>query len=120
MYNTIFYIIIAIIVFDFIFERVMEWLNRSWRSKPIPSELQGIYDEDKYKKQQEYSKVNSRFSMITSGFSFLVLLTFLVLQGFGWLHYQLLIFSSNPIVIGLLFFGILFFVMSSTENLFNE
>lgn len=111
MYNTIFYIIIAIIVFDFIFERVMEWLNGSWRSKPIPNELQGIYDDDKYKKQQRYSKVNSRFSMITSAFSFVILLLFLLLHGFGWLHYQLSEYFTNPIIIGLLFFGILFFGM---------
>ncbi len=111
MYNTIFFIIIAIIVFDFIFERIMEWLNSSWRSKPIPNELQGIYDESKYKKQQQYSKVNSRFSFITSGLSFVVMLVFLVFHGFGWLHYTISNYISNPIVLGLLFFGVLFFAM---------
>ena len=109
MFNTIFFIIIAIIVFDFIFERIMEWLNSSWRSKPIPNELQGIYDESKYKKQQEYSKANSRFSLLTSGFSFVVLLLFLIFHGFGWLHYSISSYISHPIVLGLLFFGVLFF-----------
>ncbi len=111
MHNTIFLIIVAIIIFDFVFERIMEWLNGSWRSKPIPNELQGIYDEAKYKKQQEYSKVNSRFSFITSGLSFVVMLLFLVFQGFGWLHYTISNYTSNPIILGLLFFGVLFFAM---------
>jgi len=111
MHNTIFLIIVAIIIFDFVFERIMEWLNDSWRSKPIPNELQGIYDEAKYKKQQEYSKANSRFSFITSGLSFVVMLLFLVFQGFGWLHYTISNYTSNPIILGLLFFGVLFFAM---------
>ena len=29
-----------------------DWLNSSWRNKPIPNELQGIYDDEKYEKQQ--------------------------------------------------------------------
>jgi len=111
MYNTIFFIILIIVVLDFIFERIMDWLNSSWRTKPIPEELAGIYDEEKYKKQQEYSKVNSRFSMLTSTFSFLVLVLVLIFQAFGWLHYSIDEFTHNPILIGLLFFGTLFFVL---------
>jgi len=111
MYNTIFFIILIIVVLDFIFERIMDWLNSSWRTKPIPEELAGIYDDEKYKKQQEYSKVNSRFSMLTSTFSFLVLVLVLIFQAFGWLHYSIEEFTHNPILIGLLFFGTLFFVL---------
>jgi STE24 endopeptidase len=111
MYNTIFVIIIVVVVFDFVFERVMQWLNSSWRTKPIPPELNGIYDNEKYKKQQEYSKVNTRFGIITTGFSFAVLLIILFTQGFGWLHYKLAYYFTNPMLIGLLFFGIIFIVM---------
>jgi STE24 endopeptidase len=111
MHNTVFYIIIAIVIFDFIFERVLDWFNSTWRNKPIPAELQGIYDNEKYKKQQEYSKVNSQFGLITSTFSFILMLLMLFFQGFGWLHYQITEHVNNPLHAGLLFFGILFFAM---------
>jgi len=111
MHNTVFYIIIAIVIFDFIFERILDWLNSTWRNKPVPAELQGIYDDEKYKKQQEYSKINSQFGLITSTFSFVLMLLMLFFQGFGWLHYQITEHVNNPLYAGLLFFGILFFAM---------
>lgn len=111
MHNTFFIIIIAIILFDFFFERILEFLNIKWRSKPIPKELEGIYNDEEYAKQQNYSKENSRFSIITSSFSVVALLIFLFYQGFGWLHYKLETQIDNPILLGLLFFGILGFGM---------
>lgn len=111
MYSSFFYIIIAIILFDFCFERILDYLNIKWRSKPIPKELEGIYNDEEYAKQQNYSKENSRFSILTSAFSFVVLLLFMFFQGFSWLHYKLDAFIENPIILGLLFFGILGFAM---------
>ncbi|MBI9066920.1 MAG: M48 family metallopeptidase [Salinivirgaceae bacterium] len=111
MYTSIFYIIIGIIVFEFIFEKYFDWLNSSWRGKPIPEELNGIYDDDKYKKQQEYAKVNSRFSNLSSAFSFLLIIGFLFLHGFGKLNHWVENYVEHPIAIGLMFFGILFFAL---------
>lgn len=107
MYNIFFYIIIAIIIFDFCFERILEYLNIKFRAKPVPKELEGIYNEDEYNKQQNYSKDNSRLSIITSSFSFVVILAFLFMQGFSWLHYLLSSYVENPILLGLAFFGVL-------------
>lgn len=86
MERIIFYIIIAIIIFDFVFERILEYLNVSWRSKQIPTELKGIYDDEKYKKQQAYSKTNSKFSVITSTVSFILIIVFLFFDGFALLN----------------------------------
>jgi len=111
MYNIYYFIIIAIIAFGFIFERILEWLNATWRSKPIPEELKGIYDDEKYSKQQEYSKVSSQFSALTSSFSFILILLFIVFHGFGKLNSWLDMYFENPIIIGLVYFAILFVVM---------
>ncbi len=108
MGSTLFYIIIAIIVFDFILERVLQYLNITWRSKPIPEELNGIYDKEKYAKQQAYSKENSRFSSLTSAFSFVLILVFLFFQGFAILNNYLSQSIENELLLGLAFFGILF------------
>jgi len=76
----------------------------------IPSRLTGIYNEDEYAKQQEYQKENSRFGLYTSLFSFVVLLTVLLLGGFGWFDEYLRQYISNEIVLTLIFFGIIYLI----------
>ena len=48
--ETIFTILLVIITFDFTLERILSFLNRKSSKKPIPKELEGIYDEEKYAK----------------------------------------------------------------------
>ena len=108
MANTIFYIIIAILVLDFLFERFLSWLNISKIQYSLPTELVGIYDEEKYATQQRYFRTNQRFGLITSSFSFLLTFGFLVFGGFGWLDGLVRDITSNEVLVSLLFFGIIF------------
>lgn len=105
--TTIFWIIIAILLFDFVFERVLDYLNTTRWSEKLPEEVKGIYDEDKYRKQQAYSKTNHRFGMLTSSFNFLLIMAMLFFQGFALVNDLALSVSDNPIWSALLFFGIL-------------
>ncbi len=73
----------------------------------IPDELTGIYDEDKYRKSQQYEKVNIGFSMITGTFSFVIILTLLFTQGFAFLDNYVSDITQNEYLRALLFFGIL-------------
>jgi STE24 endopeptidase len=106
MVQTIFYIIIAIILFDYILERVLDYLNSTYWSNEIPAELEGIYDADKYKKSQDYEKVTTRFSIFTSSLSLIVLLILLLTGGFAWLDNIVRQYTQNPIWMAILFFGI--------------
>jgi len=105
--TTIFWLIIAILVFDFVLERVLDYLNTTRWSDQVPQELKGIYDEEKYRKQQAYSKVNHRFGMLTSSFSFLLIMAMLYFQGFAVVNAWALSVSENPILSAMVFFGIL-------------
>lgn len=105
MEKTLFFIILGIIVFDFVFDRVMNYLNATRWSNLLPEELKGIYDEEKYRKSQDYARINMRFGTITSAFSLLLVLAMLVFGGFGWLDQWLRQFSENPIIIAMLFFA---------------
>ncbi len=109
MEQTIFYIIIAIIVFDYLLERFLDYLNATKRTTELPKELEGIYDAEKYKKSQEYDKVKSRFSFFTSTLSLIAMLLILFLGGFAWLDDFVRQYTTNPILMALLFFGILGF-----------
>ena len=105
---TIFILILLILTGDFILERILSLLNIKHSKLPLPKILSGIYDTEKYNKQQEYFRVNSSFGMVSSAFSFTVIMLMLVLGGFGWLDGIVTEISKNEIVQSLLFFGILF------------
>jgi STE24 endopeptidase len=107
MSQVLFYIIIGLLVADFIFERILEYLNSTQWSDQLPEEVKDIYDDEKYRQQQAYEKVNFRFSLVSSSFSFVVMLLMFLLAGFAWVNSLALAVSANPILTALVFFGIL-------------
>ncbi|MBN2480100.1 MAG: M48 family metallopeptidase [Bacteroidales bacterium] len=107
MYNTVFVIIILIIVFDFVLERVLDYLNSKSINPELPDELKDVYDADQYRRQQEYKKVNDRFSFITSSFSFTIIMLMLFLGGFSLVDSWARGITEHPVLVVLLFFAIL-------------
>ncbi|MDP4185291.1 MAG: M48 family metallopeptidase, partial [Bacteroidota bacterium] len=107
MAGIIFYLIVAIVVFDFILERTLDYLNTTRWSETLPKEVEGIYDEEKYRQSMQYEKVNYHFGILTSVFSFLLLSGMLLAGGFAWLDNWTVAISRNEIIRALVFFGIL-------------
>jgi len=105
--NIIFYIIIFILIGDYILERWLDYLNSTRWSNELPKEVEEIYDAEKYRKQQEYQKVNTRFGIFTDTLTLVVMLAMIVLGGFAWLDDYLRQYVTHPIVLALFFFGIL-------------
>ncbi|HEX9826859.1 MAG TPA: M48 family metallopeptidase [Flavobacteriaceae bacterium] len=110
--TTLFYIIIAIIIINFILDKVLDALNAKHYNDPIPEELSDVYDEAEYKKSQAYKQTNYKFGIWSSTFSLALTLAFLLLDGFEYVDTIARSYSNNPIVIALLFFGIIMFVSS--------
>lgn len=79
------------------------------RSTKLPAELQGIYDAEKYAKQQEYERVNTRFSLLSGSISFVIVLLMFFLGGFAFVDGIAKGITENSILIALIFFGILMF-----------
>jgi len=107
--QSIFYIIITIIVLNYLLDRWLAWLNSKNSSATLPKELQGIYDDEKYKKQQAYDKVNDRFSIISGTFSLLLILLMLFFKGFAFVDELSKSITTNVILLPLVFFAILMF-----------
>ena len=111
----IFWIIISVLLFDYILERFLEFLNSSHRNSKMPVELQDLYNEQEYEKQQQYEIQKSRFSMVTSTFSFLLIMGMLFFDGFAFVDTYIYNTFGTPaepihhIWAGLLFFGFLAF-----------
>lgn len=104
---TLFYIIIAILVINFIIDKVLDHFNAKHFKNALPPELDDVYDNEAYLKSQNYKATNQRFSNITSTFSFLVTLGFLWFDGFEFVDQMARSFSDNTISIALVFFGII-------------
>ncbi|HOV83966.1 MAG TPA: M48 family metallopeptidase [Paludibacteraceae bacterium] len=109
MVKILFFLIIFFVVADFVLERYLTYLNIQYSKQELPPILQNIYDEEKYKKQQEYFRTNTRFSMLTSTLSFVIILLMLIFGGFGWLDNLLRKITEHQILLPLLYFGVLFF-----------
>lgn len=107
MATTFFIIIIIILVLDYLFERYLDYLNGTYLSYELPNELSGIYDAEKYRKSQEYYRAHQRFSMITSTISMIAILLMLFFNGFAFVDDLARHYTSNPILLALLFFGII-------------
>ncbi|MFB6340505.1 M48 family metallopeptidase [Saccharicrinis sp. FJH62] len=107
MGNTVFWIIIFILIFDYFFELYLDWLNTRQLSNTLPDELKGIYSDEEYKKSQDYYKVKQRFSQITGTFSTVLIMLMLFMGGFGWLDTLVRSVTDSAVLIALLFFGII-------------
>jgi STE24 endopeptidase len=105
--DILFYIIISILLVQFIIEAVLEHLNAKHYTDAVPSELSDVFDKEEYQKSQEYKKTNYRFGMVSAVFSLCLTLMFLIFGGFDWVDAIARDFSDNPIVIALIFFGII-------------
>lgn len=107
MAQTILYLIIAIITFDYLLERLLDYLNTTRWSNALPAELKGIYDPDEYRRSQNYNRVNQRFSFLTETLSFLAILFMLLFEGFAVIDHWANEITGNPVLTAILFFGIL-------------
>lgn len=110
MENTLFYIIIGILVFNYLLSRILDYLNlKRWENR-LPGELREFYDEQKYQRAQNYNFANNKLEFISETFSFLLIIIFLIAGGFGWLNELLKAYIQHPVLLALAYFGILFIV----------
>ncbi|WP_323788077.1 M48 family metallopeptidase [Psychroserpens sp.] len=105
--TTLFYIIIGIIIINFIIDKILNALNAKHYDDVIPEELNDVYDDDDYKKSQAYKKTNYKFGILSSTFSIVLTLAFFLLDGFEYVDHIARSYTENPIGIALLFFGII-------------
>jgi len=117
--DTLFYILISILIISFIVDKVLDALNAKHYKDPIPPELSDVYEEEDYLKSQNYKKANDRFSSIASSISLVVTLFFFYLDGFAFVDEWARTFSDNTIIIALLFFGSIMFASDLLSTPFS-
>lgn len=107
MQHLLLIIIVAVIVLDFLLERLLDYLNSTFWSDELPQELASIYDADAYQKSQQYLRVNQRLALVAESLNFILVLGMVLLGGFALVDQWARLISDHPVVTALVFFGIL-------------
>lgn len=105
--NTIFLLLILIPVSGFIIERILDHLNNRMWSVTLPPRLKGIIGEEEYARSQMYHKENNVLSFWSSLFNLAVILGMICFGGFAFADRIASSLNSNPIIVALIFFGII-------------
>jgi STE24 endopeptidase len=107
MAQTILYIIIGFMLFEFILSKTLSWLNMKTWDKPLPPEVRDLYDVRKYEEARNYAIANNKLGTISATLSLVISITFLAFHGFAWIDEIARNISSSPILQALIFFGII-------------
>ena len=78
-----FFIIISLVIFNYSFSNLLDYINhRNWKDE-IPNELKDFYDKEKYKKAKNYALSKNKISLFSSSLSFLLVISLIVFNGYG-------------------------------------
>lgn len=105
--NAIALIILGAIIIDFVLNGVADYLNLKMLRSDLPDAFQGVYDPDRYRRSQQYLRVNTRFGWVTGTFNVIVILVFWFGKGFPMLDEWVRSFNYGPVLAGLIYMGIL-------------
>ena len=105
--TSLFYVILVILVVQFLVHQFLEYLNAKRFSSELPPELADVFDQGEYQRSQRYKQANYKFGMLADGFSLLVTLCFLWFGGFDWIDRLTRTISGEPIAMALIFFALI-------------
>ena len=109
MENFYYIIIISAIILEYLLSSIGSILDIRSITPEIPKDFQVAYDKEKYSKSQEYLKDRTKFSLISSTFS-LVLIMIVIHTGiFGHLNDFVNAQTDHYLFRGLLFIAVIYF-----------
>ena len=90
-----FLIIIALVIFNYLFSNILDYLNhKNWKDE-IPKELKDFYDKKKYKQAKLYALSKNKIGLLSSTTSFLLVVSLLVFNGYGYIDQLVNSFNLN-------------------------
>jgi STE24 endopeptidase len=117
--NLIAIIILCTIGIDFVLNLAADWLNLKHLRSELPRAFEGVYDPQRYRKSQQYLKVNMKFGWISSAFNLCLILVFWFAGGFPLLDKWVRSFELGPVPSGLIYIGVLVLLKSALSLPFD-
>ena len=78
-----FFIIISLVIFNYLFSNILDYINnRNWKDE-IPNELKDFYDKEKYKMAKNYALSKNKIGLFSSSISFTLVISLLFFNGYG-------------------------------------
>ena len=100
------YVMITIILVDFIIDEVLDYKNHLRWKLPIPQLLKDLYPDNEYEKARDYHNENYQISKISSYLHTGIILVILFFCLFGKLQNWIAEYTENPFFQAFIFFGI--------------
>jgi len=80
-----FFIIVSLVIFNYLFSNILDYVNhRNWKDE-IPNELKDFYNEEKYKIAKNYAISKNKIGLFSSSISFLFIISLLIFNGYGFI-----------------------------------
>jgi STE24 endopeptidase len=108
--EALYWLVIAIVLAEFVYSTWLTLLNIKASRWPVPDLLKDIYDEERYRKQQDYAMANRKFSLVSSLVTTLISLAIFAFGGFAAFDRAARSVSAFPVVQTLVFWGIFFLI----------
>jgi STE24 endopeptidase len=99
--------ILSTLVGYFLLDSLAKLLNLRSLQTQVPNEFLDVYDANRYRRSQEYTRWNTWFELVVSAVELATLLIFWFLGGFEVLDQLIRAFRLPPVLSGLLYLGIL-------------
>ncbi|MEK7263613.1 MAG: M48 family metallopeptidase [Bacteroidota bacterium] len=105
--NTYALIILCTLLAEFFLHLIADILNLRALNDTVPREFDDVFDTEKYRTSQQYTRTTTRFGFLTSTIDIIILLLFWFAGGFNVLDTYVRSFHLHFIWSGLLYVGIL-------------
>lgn len=112
-------IILGAIILDFVLNLIADLLNLKALNPKLHPSFEKLYDAEKYRQSQEYTRINTRFGWLSSTLSLGITLAFWFLGGFEQLDVWARSFGYGEIITGLLYIGVLMAAQSVSSLPFS-
>ena len=117
--NIFLFLIILFLVLSWLLDFISNRLNIKNMSDVLTKEFIGYYDEEKYKKSQNYLKDKTKFATISSTFILFVEILFILFAGFNYIDVFARSFNFGEIGSGLIFISILLLLLNIIQIPFS-
>ncbi|XOF33908.1 MAG: M48 family metallopeptidase [Candidatus Electrothrix sp. YB6] len=111
--------VLAVLLVGYFLDLLCSFLEIRSLHPELPGEFSDIYDDEKYRKSQQYTRVTTRFSLLQDTVTLLLTLVFILVGGFNYIDLLARSAGVGSISTGLLFTGLLLLISSAVSLPFS-